>query len=419
MLGYVDYTCVVFGLLRYGVRKDELQRFVEENEIVKSFLNKYNSVNGKGTYYQYAYSLCRYFKWLRMVKNWNVSPKDLLNDQIRRQSSTDVQDRSFHVKLALEHSRDNPDFKDFSDSRKYSIFVAIRNFYAYYEVPLTRAKGIFGKRKKRKHYRKQMNLTMFKKIFGVLEQRERTIVMIIFQSGMEIGAVLNKFSYMWPDIKAQLQSGKERIKIEFDERKGNDNWYFTYISTDAIHELEKWLVERKNIVEQAKERFGYVNPKVEAGTPIFISHYATPYKEDHFYQAYKRKLQRYGLKNAAYDLVSHQIRKLFKTEASIPDRAIDRYIVEFWLGHTDGVEKVGAEYDRTPEIYERVIEKEYMKLEPYINIYSSHVAKRQSDPLLRDIEQLANLPFVREVFSKLVADAKAELAEKLELQKIQ
>jgi len=79
-------------------------------------------------------------------------------------------------------------------------------------------------------------------------------------------------------------------------------------------------------------------------------------------------------------------RKLFKSEASIPDRGIDRNITEFWMGHTEGVEKVGAEYDRTPEIYEKVMEKEYVKLEPYINIYSG-VSLRERGLLIDEKEQ--------------------------------
>jgi len=97
-------------------------------------------------------------------------------------------------------------------------------------------------------------------------------------------------------------------------------------------------------------------------------------------------MRKNGLKKAPHEKVSHMFRKLFKSEASIPDRGIDRNITEFWMGHTKGVEKVGAEYDRTPEIYEKVMEKEYMKLEPYINIYSG-VSLRERGLLVDEKEQ--------------------------------
>ena len=315
------------------------------------------------------------------------------------------------MNLALEHSRDNEDFEELSDGRKYQIYATIKGFYEYHEVILTRARGRFGKRKKRKYYPKQISLVDLVKILGVLGQRERTIALIMFQSGLEIGAVLYKFSYMWDTVKSQLEAGKERIKIEIDERKGYGKWYFTYISRDAIHELRKWLVLRQRIIERAKEKFGYVNPQIEQGTPIFITNKATPYGENNFHHNYDYIIRKRRLKRLPYAKVSHMFRKLFKTEASIPERAIDRNIVEFWMGHTGGIERVGGEYDRTPEIYEKVIEREYEKLEPFINIYSSPIAKGETDPLLRDVERLAEIPSLREFFTEIVADIKTRLEQ--------
>jgi len=145
-----------------------------------------------------------------------------LNDQLRRlQESQSIEDRRFHVNLALEHSRDNEDFEELSDGRKYQIYATIKGFYEYHEVILTRARGGFGKRKKRKYYPRQISVVDLRRILGVLGQRERTIALIMFQSGLEIGAVLYKFSYMWDTVKSQLEAGKERIKIEISSSKNH------------------------------------------------------------------------------------------------------------------------------------------------------------------------------------------------------
>jgi len=398
----------------YSVDKSEVEQFVEENEFVRNYLNRYSrDRNRKGSYEKCAHILCRFFKWLRVVKGWDVSPEKLLDDQMRRLSSDNISDRNLHVNLVLEHSRDNSDFAELSDRRKYEIFATIKNFYGYHEIILTRAKGKFGKRKKRKFYPRQISVVDFRRILGVLGQRERTIALIMFQSGLEIGAVLYKFSYFWDTVKSQLEADKERIKIEIDERKGYGRWYFTYISKDAIQELRKWLFLRQRIVERAKERLGYINSEIEQGTPIFITNKATPYGENNFHHNYDYIIRKRGLKRLPYAKVSHMFRKLFKTEASIPERAIDRNIVEFWMGHTYGIERVGGEYDRTPEIYEKVIEREYAKLEPHINIYSSPIARIETDPLLRDLEQLTRIPFVRLVLTKMVAETKTRIAKQL------
>ena len=57
---------------------------------------------------------------------------------------------------------------------------------------------------------------------SLLKQRERTVLIIVLQSGMEIGAVLSKFSFMWDSIKPQLDAKRPRIKVDFSDRKYNN-----------------------------------------------------------------------------------------------------------------------------------------------------------------------------------------------------
>jgi len=61
----------------------------------------------------------------------------------------------------------------------------------------------------------------------------------MLQSGMSIGDVLRKFNFQLTDISDRIKAGAERVKVHFDERKGNAFNYFTFISQDAIHELKK------------------------------------------------------------------------------------------------------------------------------------------------------------------------------------
>ena len=69
---------------------------------------------------------------------------------------------------------------------------------------------------------------------------------------------------------------------------------------------------------------------------------------------------------------------MFKTESSPPERGVNGKYVEFMMGHSGGIESVGGTYDRTPEIYSDVVEREYAKLEPYINIYSGRSVEDSS-----------------------------------------
>lgn len=105
----------------YGVTKEEVDKFVEENAIVQSWLRKYRGQSE----YIYARVLCRFFKWLRMVEDpglelpVQLSPRELLNEQIVLRKSSRIEDRRKHLHRVLKFSRDNPDFKELSDGRKY------------------------------------------------------------------------------------------------------------------------------------------------------------------------------------------------------------------------------------------------------------------------------------------------------------
>jgi len=250
--------------------------------------------------------------------------------------------------------------------------MTVRSFFDYHEVPLTTAKNVYGKRRKKKNHRKQIDLTEAKELLGQLSQRNRTILLIMLQSGMEIGAVLKKFGYMWhTQVKPQLDMGKRRMKIELDDRKGGGNWYFTCISRDAIHELRKWLEQRRHIIQSLLEDHKQIQKSVIEGEPIFITRKGTPLKTTHF--AHQLQMKTNG------KVTSHVFRKLFKSEASVPDRGISRKIVEFWMGYFNGIDAVGSVYYKSPEIHEEVFENEYARLEPFINIYSSPRTVQRTD----------------------------------------
>jgi len=398
----------------YGVSDRELARFVEENKLVKFWCQKFSSGPKKGwlsgSRRANARILCRFFKWLKIVKDVDLSPVEILDRQFELRKSPNLEDRHWLLNLVLEHSRDNPDFANYADVTKHGIFFVIKSFCNYCEVSLTMASNIYGRKRRRKRYRKQINLTEAKKVLGSANQRDRTILLIMLQSGMDIGHVLNKFNYMWhSQVKPQLDAGCERLKIEFDERKGHGRPYFTYISRDAIHELEVWLRERQKITDNLLSEGKRLDRTLIEDEPIFITRYGKPLRSNQFLKQFNRKMQG--------RVTTHMFRKLFKSEASVPDRAIDRDIVEFWMGHINGIDAIEEKHCGTPEIHEEVFEKEYAKLEPFINIYSSPEATRHADQVLHDIERLLQIPGYRQFFEEIVEDVKTKLAEILELQK--
>jgi len=393
----------------------ELLGFIERNSCVASWVGKYRTgpKGGlSGSRLNKAGILCRFFKWLKVVKNISVEPLDLLERQLKLRESRNIEDRQWLLNLVLGYSRDNPDFKDYSGQRKYDIFSTVKSFCDYYEVSLTTARGIYGKKGAKKNRYKQITITEAKKILGHMSQRGRTICLIQLQSGMEIGAVLNKFNYMWHSlVKPQLDMGRERLKVYFDERKGNESAYFTYISRDGVHELRKWLQEREGIMEKLVADGKSVSKEVIAGEPIFITSRGKPLHPINF--AHELNALTGG------KVTSGMFRKLFESEAKVPERGISPEYVKFFMGHAPKQDDAGGTYDRNIEIREEIFEKEYEKLEPYVNVYSSSLASRSRDPLLEDIEKLSHIPALYEAFESIVIEAKNVLTQRLKREKIE
>ena len=67
------------------------------------------------------------------------------------------------------------------------------------------------------------------------------------------------------------------------------------------------------------------------------------------------------------------------------------------MGHSSGtgqdhkLDVVGGVYDHAPMVYPGVVEKEYSKLEPYLNIYSSKIQGQGLDLAENDVSMLKEL----------------------------
>jgi len=135
---------------------------------------------------------------------------------------------------------------------------------------------------------------------------------------------------------------------------------------------------------------------------LFSQDFALPtgsFRDYYLENSYYQIIDYYRRKKKLPHFVTHQFRKLFKTEASIPERGIDRNIVEFFMGHVSGLANVGGVYDRTPEIHEDVIEREYAKLEPYINIYSG-------TPYVQEQEQAKEIKRLKDAIGEMKENAR-------------
>ena len=368
--------------LAYGVIGGEVEGFCEADKFVSEFLVRYKE--HPRTWWAYAASLFMFFRWLEIRKGLKVSGKELLNLHIKHRSSNRVEDRRWTVGLALEFSRDNPDLKECSEGRKYQMFNVVKQFFDCYEAPLTSGKNVYAKKIRRKFKPRQISVQDACRILGFFNVRDRAILLVMLQSGMSIGDVLNKFNLMLPQLKTAIKNRVSRFKIEFDERKGNGFNYFTFISVDALHELEKWLALRAHWLDGKKDSgtvfvakpIAVNGEECKAGRPLTVLSFEVNFN---------RVVRNVKLKDGPWSVTPHMFRKLFKTESRPPERGVDQDCVEFMLGHSSGIQAVGGIYDKTPELHADVVEREYAKLEPYLNVYTGVHADSEEQRLKEEL----------------------------------
>ena len=360
--------------LAYGVVGSEVQGFSDGDQFVSEFLARYQKHSR--TWWAYASLLFTFFRWLRIVKGLKVSGQELLDLHVKHRGGRRVEDRRWAVKLALDFSRDNPDLKECSDGRKYQMFNVVKQFFDCYEAPLTVGRSVYGKRIRRKFRPRQISVDDARRLLGYFNVRDRAILLVMLQSGMSIGDVLNKFNLMFSEVKAAIQAGVSRFRVDFDERKGNGFNYFTYISVDALYELKKWLALREHWLDGKKDpgTIFIAKPIMVDGKKCLVGRPLTVLS---FEVNFSRVVHKVKMKDGPWSVTPHMFRKLFKTESRAPERGIDQDCIEFMLGHSSGIQAVGGVYDRTPELHADVVEKEYARLEPFINIYSGRAAETE------------------------------------------
>ena len=183
----------------------------------------------------------------------------------------------------------------------------------------------------------------------------------------------------------EIDEDKKRMKFEFAERKGNGFNYFSFISQDAIQQLQKWRVIREKILRDLKKDSDY----------LFITKSGKPLDCKTFHNNFRLLMMSHGLYKMPYAVRRHGFRKFFEQEASPPERGISRSYVSFMMGHSRGsgedhkLDVVGGVYDAAPLVYPDVVEKEYMKLEPYLNVYTGKIV--QEGVTQEDLELLKDM----------------------------
>jgi integrase len=217
-----------------GLSREKRQEFINANPLVKDWLRN----KAPATQNIFAFNFIRFFRWAQQKYGFQ-SLDAMLKDHEESRKSESIQQRKRHARILKEYVLDNPEFGELGDSARALIITAVSSFYNYCELPLTTAKGEFKFETYAKYDYRQPGLDDTRKIIDAAPQREKVIFLMMLQAGLRVGDLLNYVNYRWVEIKQQLDAGKDPIKLTMYGGK-----YWTYITTDAIHELRKYIIER-------------------------------------------------------------------------------------------------------------------------------------------------------------------------------
>jgi integrase len=351
--------------LPYGVCRAEILEFLRFDS-VRLFLGQHEF--GGSSWQRNAHGLCSFFKWLRLKHGLEISPDEFLKEHRRRRRSDDPADLRWALQLALDFSRDNKDLAGKNGHYKWSyFFLPVKLFCDLNETPLTSARGVYKRRGGRTYREPECTSERIRRALAVVNQRDRAALITQLQSGQSVKQVLVDISMQAEYIFREIDAGKPRIRIDFSERKGNKSPYFTFIGADAIQEIQKWRPLRAELLDELGVKSKH----------LFINRDGQAMKINSFLVNLRENLERHGLWTGPYSFRTHMLRQFFKSAASPPDIGVSRAYVNFMLGHEragltgeNELDAVGGVYDKAPFINPKVVEQEYVKLEPYLNIWS-------------------------------------------------
>lgn len=214
--------------------------------------------------------------------------------------------------------------------------TAIYSLFNYHGVPLPRKRLAVEDPMDRAP--DKMDRAALVKLFEAADLRGRALIQIMFSSGMGYKE-FSQFNMSWPEIKKQLDAGREYVMIQMKPRKQNrmkGEGFFTFLGKDSISLLRQYLevrgeLKQGDVIFEAKTRYKDTKGKNlsrSAFSRMFIGlakRTSLINKDDIERNKDLRDEQvRYGLN-------PYTLRDAFRTE--FQRTPADRDVAEFMMGH--------------------------------------------------------------------------------------
>lgn len=339
--------------------KEQVKQWRNQHAVIDEWLNNFQA-NTQKNYATYAFL---FFKWIETEAPepyLGKTPEELL----------DMQDRCVRQRERFEQVEL---LKKWINTRKgaygtkQQLKMVIYAFYASNHVPLPKDTNWKAK-PDHATVNGAMTVEEIKQIILSSNKLYQAVYTIMFQSSMGIAEFQYFNTHAWPQVKEQLDQGKQIIRVDLPGRKHRNmrpgGAYFTFFGKDGITKLKEYLEVRGQHNRQIKRDL----PKLEDA--IFITENWRPLTKHAIMSYFKRHAWILGMtkrrrqdKYARYRIHTHELRDTFRTEWNLTKAK--GFMAEFFMGHVID----SNHYNKVMSIATWA-EEQYRLAEPFLNILS-------------------------------------------------
>lgn len=245
---------------------------------------------------------------------------------------------------------------------------AVRSFFMYNDLPLGHipvSKGYVT------YHNRDITREEITLILGISRPRDRAFFCMMAQTGLRPHTLCQlKLKHIEPELSRKTIPCK--LDIPKHIAKGKYRHYFTFMGEESTINLEKYLRKRKETKPD-----DYLFTKHGSNKPV------TPNAMSWCFKNLIDKLREKGdiilerKKEKPAELRLYSLRKYFRKFAGI--MADDKY-VQFWMGHTLGVDD--HYFSRDVELHRKVYAEKAM---PYLRLWETTATKTEQAKQIQDL----------------------------------
>jgi hypothetical protein len=356
-------------------------RGLESLEIKEECVGKWARDLSPRTARNYAYYFLNYLKWCRKAKLWATAA-----EMLRDYKGLSAAEKYRHQDALIDYVKNK---RTGTSDRRHTWF-AVRSFYAYHRLPLPKATPSELNRmfrpsendKKKAVETSPLMLDEVRRLIQNVPHPYKAALMTLLQSGMGL-AEFEEFNLAaWQKTTEKL-TAPEPSRIDLYREKTSRTTvkkYYTWLGRDAKELLREWLIVRPKNTE-SDALFLVYNKNLKRHVPL-----SGRILSDKVRQTAKKIGLMKPDRLKRYHVHAHEFRDLFKSLCTLS--GVSPVASEFFLGH--GIDKLG--YDKSPQYDEAWFRREYLKVEPKLNILSNPTGaniEERMDQMRREMVQAA------------------------------